>query len=656
MPEQEMLFGDYLRVVFKRKWTVILLAILVVGCTWAWASRQKPTFKSSTLIKIQRVQSFAEFLDEVMVSSTDPLNNYVLEITSSRVLERAANTLAETDYACSADTLRATVEATRMEGTDHILIIATAPSGEASQARAKSVGDAFRIHHDASLTQNARELKQDIEAIREDRLKALNADKDRLRAQLGEAAFSEAGFDEIALLRSHLSETGIKLATLRSNGNYTEAYPEIVECKSRIAAIEKRLEKITEDDQAIRAKVQQYEQKRAIADEMDQFFTKQLEEARIAEKRKTERVSVIEEPRLGIKTTTTTAYLLAVGLLLGVMLGIVTAFVAENLDTSIRTLVEIEEAFKLPILGVIPNFTRATANIPVKPEGFWNRIRYSSLVHSTTLVWRAIGQFLTGGSRRKKRSQAAAGTLIVCTAPRSPATEGYRSVRTSLQFAEGADSIRPFLVTSPGPAEGKSTTISNLAITMAQTGKKVLLVGANMRRPSLYRVFGLERERGLSEVLVGDMSWRDVVKDYRDIALGRRVEENLATAAGMENFFLITCGGRTIQPAEWLSQPVFAALVKEWEEEYDAVLVDGPPVLPVPDSAIMAGAIGRTVLVYQGGNTQRDSMHRTISSIRNAGSEILGLVLNDLRASWSASPDYFHYRGYYGRPDDKRNS
>ena len=178
-------------------------------------------------------------------------------------------------------------------------------------------------------------------------------------------------------------------------------------------------------------------------------------------------------------------------------------------------------------------------------------------------------------------------------------------------------------------------------------------MGANMRRPSLYRVFGLERERGLSEVLVGDMPWRDVVKDYRDIALGRRVEENLATAAGMENFFLITCGGRTIQPAEWLSRPVFGALVKEWEEEYDAVLIDGPPVLPVPDSAIMAGAIGRVLLVYQGGTTQRDSMHRTVSSIQKTGAKVLGLVMNDLRASWSSSPDYFHYRGYYGRPDRK---
>ena len=165
---------------------------------------------------------------------------------------------------------------------------------------------------------------------------------------------------------------------------------------------------------------------------------------------------------------------------------------------------------------------------------------------------------------------------------------------------------------------------------------------------------GLQRENGLSEILVGDISWREAIKDHRDLALGERAEESIATTPGTENLSFITCGGRTIHPAEWLSQPLFEATVREMEAEFDVVLIDGPPILPVPDSVIMSAAIGNVVLVYQAGSTQRDSMLRAISSIQNTGAKIAGIVLNDLRATWSTSPDYFHYRGYYGRPDKKQ--
>jgi capsular exopolysaccharide synthesis family protein len=218
-------------------------------------------------------------------------------------------------------------------------------------------------------------------------------------------------------------------------------------------------------------------------------------------------------------------------------------------------------------------------------------------------------------------------------------------------MAAGDIKIGSILVTSAGPAEGKSTTISNLACSFAQGGKKTLLVSANMRRPSLFKTFGLNRERGLAEILAGELQWREVVKDHRDLAIGEKAGGGLATTPGIENLFFITCGGRTLQPAEWLSQPMFETMVQEWESEYDVVLIDGPPVLPVPDSVIISAVVKNVVLVYQSGSTQRDSMLRAISLITTTGAKISGLVLNDLRATWSAGPDYFHYRGYYGKPE-----
>jgi len=193
----------------------------------------------------------------------------------------------------------------------------------------------------------------------------------------------------------------------------------------------------------------------------------------------------------------------------------------------------------------------------------------------------------------------------------------------------------------------------NLAFAFAQAGQRTLIIGANMRRPSLYGTFGLERGPGLSDVLVGETDWHSVVRDNRDLALGSKADDQLSTAPGSENLFFITCGGRTLHPAEWLSLPAFGQLVKETSEEFDVVLIDGPPTLPVPDSVVMAGVVGKVVLVYQVGNTQRDPMQRTISVLQNTGATILGLVLNDIRSSWAATADYMHYRGYYGRREQQ---
>ena len=173
-----------------------------------------------------------------------------------------------------------------------------------------------------------------------------------------------------------------------------------------------------------------------------------------------EPVVVIENPNRGVLITTEKAYLTAIGALLGLMLGIVFAFVAENLDTTIRTLVEIEEIFKFPILGVIPHFSPNAPDVPLRPEGFWDRIKYSEVVNSAMIIWTAMISLVPGLNKGEKTSAARAGMLIVPFSPRAPATEGYRAVRTHLLMASGDKKMGALLVTSPGPAEGKSTTIS----------------------------------------------------------------------------------------------------------------------------------------------------------------------------------------------------
>jgi len=650
MPQREMVFSDYLRVILKHKFTVVSTTILVVLSTYMWASRRTQKFESKSRIRIQRMQTFADLFDEVLVSSGDPMENYVHEIKSSRVVEDAAATLRGSDEEVHPAALAGVIKATRLPKTDLIDVTVQGPTPESARVRCAAVISEFIRTHDELVTENARREYDDIEQSLTNAISSLAALDAEFRNAIGGDASALVGYDQGKVLAARLTDARLKLRALEDEENYTDEYPDIVALRKAIEHISKRIQSVSKTELKTQALTRDYEQKKGVLEDVVSYLTKRREEARIALTRKNERIIEVQRPSPGSEITTSKTYLAAVGGLLGLMLGIILAFVSENLDTSLRTLVEIEDTFRLPILGVIPHFSPHADDIPIKPEGFWGRLKYSDTIQSAAIFWRALGVGASG-KRGSARKGDRAPYLIVVSSPRSPATEGYRAIRTSLQIRAGDEAIRSVLVTSPGPSEGKSTTIANLAFTFAQAGRRTLLVGANMRRPSLYKIFGLQREKGLSEILIGDLAWREAVKDNRDLALGEKLDQNLAMSPGAENLFFITSGGRTIQPSEWLSLPIFGALVKEWEKAYDVVLVDAPPVLPVPDSVVMSASLQSVILVYQAGVTQRDSMLRVMSLLQNTGTKIAGLVLNDLRPTWSASPDYFHYRGYYGKPE-----
>jgi tyrosine-protein kinase Etk/Wzc len=456
---------------------------------------------------------------------------------------------------------------------------------------------------------------------------------------------------ELGLLKNRLTELELKLWELRATGNYTEEYPEVKKTRRQIEDLRERIQTMMQEEFDRHIQLTEFEHQKQISDEMSLFFTRKLEEARIASQKKSEVIHVIEPAAPGQAITRGKTRTLLAGGLLGLVLGIVIAFIADSLDTSIRTLEEIEEAFKLPVLGVIPHFALDDVHVPLHADSISDRLRYSRMVTGLGAFWRALllsvaprRHRVGGGSERRPE-------LVVPYAPRSPATEGYRILRTNAQLIKEKTEAHVFLMTSSGPAEGKSTTIANLAVTFAQAGKRVLLIGANMRRPKMHRIFGLERDNGLSNVLAGETEWREVIKDYRDVALGATAPEELITAPGIDNLFFITSGGKTIQPAEWLSLPTFQQLIQEVKSEYDLVLIDGTPVLPVPDSVIIAQSVDQVMLVYMVGVASRESIRRATNSLRNVGASIAGLVLNDVRSSWAEGADFRHYRGYYGRPE-----
>jgi capsular exopolysaccharide synthesis family protein len=240
--------------------------------------------------------------------------------------------------------------------------------------------------------------------------------------------------------------------------------------------------------------------------------------------------------------------------------------------------------------------------------------------------------------------------------PKSPIAEAYRTLATNIDLQrlkrEGANE---FVITSSSMQEGKSTTIANLAIAMAQLGHRTLVVECNLRRPTDYKIFGLDMGPGVRDISLGMVHWRQTVRNINDIALGKMsVTEELLRDGAWSRLNFVTCGAIYHNPSEILSTPKMAEFLREAKQEYDVVLIDCPPVLPVTDAAIIGSKVDGVILVYQVGKVARGALKRAKTHLEAVNAEVWGVVLNDFKAEISGfSPDTAYYGKYYGGDKDE---
>ncbi len=215
--------------------------------------------------------------------------------------------------------------------------------------------------------------------------------------------------------------------------------------------------------------------------------------------------------------------------------------------------------------------------------------------------------------------------LIAFYKPKSTTAEQYRTIRTNIDFSAVDRQLKTIMVTSSGPAEGKSTTAANLAVVMAQQGKRVLLVDSDMRKPTMHYTFRLRNLRGLTTILTKRTSFEEAVQK---------------TAA--DNLFVLTSGPIPPNPAELLSSAAMESFIKHALTFFDTVIIDTPPVLAVTDAQILANLCDGTVLVVRSGVTEKDAALRAKELLVKAKAKILGVVLNGKPVSKSN-----HYYYYY---------
>ena len=309
---------------------------------------------------------------------------------------------------------------------------------------------------------------------------------------------------------------------------------------------------------------------------------------------------------------------LMVGSLMGMFLGIVIAFARESFDTSIGTIEGIEEFLKVPVLGVIPQFNS------------------SEMVEAARASLSADASALDVENFSK---------LICLIDPKSVLSESLRSLRTNIQFASMDRKVKSILFTSAGLGEGKSTCVTNLAITLAQEGQRVLLVDADLRRPIVHQRLGLERIPGLADALVGSTSWRSHVRCATDLMLGPMGVDRVMSTPGLDNLHILTSGSEVDNPNEFLNMNKIKTLVNEMNEEYDLVLFDTPPILPVTDAVAFSSRVDGTILVYQVGRIGRNALKRAKFLLDHAQANVMGIVLTNVKSE--VTPDYGVYRYEY---------
>ena len=222
--------------------------------------------------------------------------------------------------------------------------------------------------------------------------------------------------------------------------------------------------------------------------------------------------------------------------------------------------------------------------------------------------------------------------LVTHLRPKSPVSEAYRSLRTNLMFSAADQPRRTVLMTSSGPREGKSTTVSNLAITFSQMGTKTLLVDADLRRPMLYKLFSLNKEPGLTHVLIGKVSLKDAVQH----------------STGLPNLDFLMCGTLPPNPAELLGSEKMQALLNQTKKSYDMVLIDCPPVIAVTDPTLLSNQVDGVLLVVKSGEVQRQALDMAVKQLRRVNAPVVGVVMNGVKTTnFYNSSYYYQYYHYY---------
>jgi tyrosine-protein kinase Etk/Wzc len=438
--------------------------------------------------------------------------------------------------------------------------------------------------------------------------------KTRLNDEIQRLTQSTSGSSDPLHYRAELVS---KISTAKIEKNLAEA--KVRSIQDVVTNYNQRLATIPDTE----VQLARLEREYAITEKTYSMLIEKYEDAKIVEQSKIGQIRFIEEaavPGSPIKPNRRMNYLLAI--VIGGGLGIGASLMINSLDKKIRTFDDVKHSVALPILGTIPFI-----NI------FYADLEKVEKVMKETTDPKELKKLEHIRNQIDKK-------LITNYAPKSAASESFRTFRTNVISKRKNDEAMTILVTSSGPGEGKTTTITNLAVTLAQMEAKVLQIDLDLRRPLVHTFFNLEKENGISDFLM------DKSKDI----------ESIISPTQISNLDTITSGLIPPNPSELLASKRLDEALKILKQKYDYILLDSPPVIAVTDSLVLANKVDIIALVVRVGKADVNIIKRAKELMANVGVDITGAVINGVHPQkyYSAYEYNYYYYYYYETEKGKR--
>jgi len=713
----ELSIRDYLFILTKRKRIIVLVLLFTLSAVvfGTYLATPSPRYKATASVKVERITDVTGFLMEMISYPLgDVLQGQMEMIKSFDVLARVAKatgsipsdaTLDEVstneDYKGVILSLRSSISIERQGLSNILAISATAATPEKAQRLANLVAEKYREFNIASrnsrifeakefverrlrfVEERLREAEEQLLSFREGaslahleeqekglarKLVSIEGRIEDLKAEMAEVDYAIQQVTQGKMInpRSQVTverDLSTVLSTLQSYSQlllkkknllliYFPAHPEVQavdgelentksellkHLRAQKTSYQNRIDLLKTELETIRANVRllptdavAYERLQREV-EINNTLTHELktkyQELLIKEAERIEEVSIVNPALKPSSPMNRPSYLQngLLGILIGLLLGVVFSVVYESYDTSITTVEEIESILEVPVLGVIPYIgdKEMKERIAMRGEGTNSpdlelfKYLFTFFEHDHVL------------------------------------TEAFRILRTAL--LKKLDSARVIEVTSPATREGKSFIMMNLAVSIAQMGKKVLVIDADTKVSMINRSFGIPREPGLSDVILRKVPFAEAARSIVDVMLGERGFDFALSGTGLENVHILPTGSKTPMAREMLSVYIKDVLdeIKEIKA-FDFILIDTPPILPVMDAVELAAHVDGVLLVYEAGKVSKIALRRARTHIQNAGGRIIGAVLNKMKAE--VSPDFYKYsyKHYYGE-EEKRS-
>ena len=718
MAQYDLDLRDYWRILRRRRGIVIFVPLLFGLFSFVLALLQapKPLYQATAVVQVERAISPTGLLQELITFS--PVGNVETQaalIKGFPVMSRAAKKLRLIPQEATPEQIQRSpahlnviqdlqgwVEVKVVEGTSLIEIRATSPDPKEAARIANSLAEAFQEDNIAIRNRQVREARQFIEKQLEEvgvrlqeseeklrafqeankilllpeetravlsRLAALEVDHTGVRRAIGETEaqlrlleegraadrptglFADAADPALAKLYTSLFDLMFERENLLLT--LLPAHPQVKQVDAQIAAVrqslrealasrlqtlrrradelQKTIARLKEEQAAIpetALEMARMEREVKVNERIFSLLNERHQEALIKEKEQVAEVSLVRPAMVPSEPINPPQAVpkAAMGLIIGLVMGVVLAFVVEALDTSIGAIDEVESLFETSVLGVIPYLDIKAELAEVKGE-------------AVTLDEGTVETYTF---------------LVSLFLPKSRVVEAFRALRTNLLFTGLEQDLKTFMVTSSTQMEGKTTVAINLAIALAQLGKRTILVEADLRNPFIHHAFGIPKEPGLTDVVIGSASLDEAIRSFPDLILGKAGIEGLIGQPGIDNLFLLPSGHPPPNPAEFLSSQRVADFLAEVRRHYDYVVIDCAPVLPVADPAILGSHVDGTLLVVQVGRVARAALRRAKALLEAAKARVLGVCLTGVRAE--VSPDYAemaYYRYRYGARERK---